>query len=540
MRPRDPSRLASAPYDVLVIGGGIIGLACAYEGASRGLRVALVEARDFGAGTSFNHQKTVHGGLRSLQSLSIGRAREAIRERRALARMAPWLLRPLPFIVGTYRSITRSRLALRGAFAFDGWLARDRNDRVEPELHLPRARLLSRTATMKLFPGIRQDGLTGGAQWYDYQMVESDRLTFAVAAAADRAGADLATYVAADGVIRRDGRVAGIRARDVLAGTELEIEGRSLINAAGAAAGDVMRLIGVSRPFPLVKAMNLVTTRSAHDVALAAPDRKGRMLTLVPWQGRVIVGTGQSTSAVNANDEVRAQDVEEFAADANHAFPALDITPADVVLVHRALVPGTILRDGRAELLSASQIVTHRRDGAEGAFSVIGAKYTTARAVAERAIDLIGRATGQRLAPSRTAHTSLPFAGIADHEALAIETGRRLGVDLPLPSLQHLVRRYAEAAAEIVRIISERPDTAAPLSEAVPTLRAEVVHAIRNEAAVRLSDVLMRRTALGATGHPGRAAVDACAALCASDLHWTPARVDAEIAEIEGIYRIPG
>jgi glycerol-3-phosphate dehydrogenase len=299
-----------------------------------------------------------------------------------------------------------------------------------------------------------------------------------------------------------------------------------------------MRLIGVSRPFPLVKAMNLVTSRPAHDVALAAPDRKGRMLTLVPWQGRVIVGTGQSASAVNANDEVRAQDVEEFAVDANHAFPALGITPAEVVLVHRALVPGTILRDGRAELLSVSQIVPHRRDGADNAFSVIGAKYTTARAVAERAIDLVGRATGRRLAPSSTAHASLPFAGIADHEALAIETARRLAVDLPAPSLQHLVRRYAEAAAEIVRIIAERPETAAPLSEAVPTLRAEVVHAIRHEAAVRLTDVLMRRTALGATGHPGPAAVETCAALCASELQWSQERVGVEIAEVEGIYRI--
>ena len=197
MRPRDLDRLASTAYDVLVIGGGIHGLTCAYEAASRGLRVALVDAGDFGSATSFNHQKTAHGGLRSLQSLSLARAREAIRERRALARIAPWLLRPLPFIVGTYRSVTRSRLALRGAFAVDRWLSRDRNEGVEPELHLPAPRLLSRTTTMKLFPGIRAEQLTGGAQWYDYQMVESDRLTFAFAAAADRAGAVLATYVEA-------------------------------------------------------------------------------------------------------------------------------------------------------------------------------------------------------------------------------------------------------------------------------------------------------------------------------------------------------
>ena len=112
MRPRDPERVASTTYDLLVVGGGIHGLAIAYEAASRGLRSALVEAADFGSGSSFNHQKTVHGGLRALQSLQVRRAREAVRERRALARIAPWLLRPLPFLLGTYRSLLRSRPAL--------------------------------------------------------------------------------------------------------------------------------------------------------------------------------------------------------------------------------------------------------------------------------------------------------------------------------------------------------------------------------------------------------------------------------------------
>ena len=139
MRSRDLTRLAATTYDVLVIGGGIHGLTIAYEAASRGLRTALVEAGDFGSGASFNHQKTVHGGLRSLQSASLRRARESILERRALARIAPWFLRPLPFIVGTYRSATRGRLAFAAAFRLDRWLGRDRNAGVEPELHLPAA-----------------------------------------------------------------------------------------------------------------------------------------------------------------------------------------------------------------------------------------------------------------------------------------------------------------------------------------------------------------------------------------------------------------
>src|SRR3954469_9569249 len=298
MRPRELTRFDDQLYDVLVVGGGIYGLACAYEAASRGLNVALIEASDFGGGASFNHQKTGHGGLRSLSTGRLGRAREAIRERRALARIAPWFLRPLPFLVGTYRSVTKNRLALRAAFKVDAWLGRGRNQGVEPELHLPVPRLVSKAATLRLFPGIRQDGLTGGAQWYDYQMVEADRLTLAFAAAADNAGADLVNYAEAVECTKAGGHIAGIVARDRLTGDSVTIKAHVTLNAAGAHAGLIMRLFGVDRPFPLLRAMNLLTSKPASDMALAAPAQDGRMLTLVPWRGRALVGTSQSSTFV--------------------------------------------------------------------------------------------------------------------------------------------------------------------------------------------------------------------------------------------------
>jgi glycerol-3-phosphate dehydrogenase len=538
MRPRNLDRLAATEYDVLIVGGGIHGLACAYDGASRGLRVALIDAGDFGSGASFNHQKTVHGGLRSLQSLSLGRARAAIRERRALARIAPWLLRPLPFIVGTYTSFVRSRAALRAAFALDGWIGRDRNEGVEPELHLPPARLLSRTATLKLFPGVRQERLTGGAQWYDYQMVENDRLTFAVAAAADRAGADLANYVQAGAALRQNGRLSGMRVRDVLAGSELDLRARLVINAAGSQAGVVMGMLGLSRPFPLVSAMNLVTSKRAADIALAAPDSRGRMLTLVPWRGRAVVGTGQSARVSAPDQDITAGDVEAFIGEANQAFPALKLGTADVTLVHRGLVPAAVRGNGAVDLLPESQILDHARDGAEGAITVVGAKYTTARAIAERAVTLAGRKLGKGLGRSRTASTVLPGAGIADHEALAIETARRLYLEIPLPLIRHLMTRYAEAAATIVALIGERPESAAQLAPDVPTIAAEVIHSVRNEAAQRLSDIVLRRTTLGAAGHPGTAALEACASIAGAELGWDEARTTEEIRLVENLYRI--
>jgi glycerol-3-phosphate dehydrogenase len=539
MRSRDLDRLAATTYDVLVVGGGIHGLAIAYEAASRGLRTALVDAGDYGGAASFNHQKTAHGGLRSLQSGRIDRARQSIFERRALARIAPWLLRPLPFITGTYRSFIRNRLALRAAFKFDEWLGRHRNAGVEPELHLPAPRLISKAATLRLFPGIKQDGLTGAAQWYDYQMVEAERLTFAFAAAADRAGADLANYVEATGPLKAGGRIAGMQVRDRLSSNTFEIRAQVTVNAAGAHAGTVMAAFGVKRDFPLLKAMNLVTSKRASDIALASPSPSGRMLTFVPWRGRALIGTSQSSSLVQPDAvSVSAAEVDAFVREANAAFPALQITPADVTLVHRGAVPAAAGRNGAVDLRPEPAILDHSREGAAGAVTVIGVKYTTARAIGERAVSAIARHLGKRLPASRTAIATLPGAAIADHEALAIETGRDLALEAPLPVIRHLIAKYGEGAADIIRLTHAHPELQAPLAPGVPTLGAEVVHVIQHEQAMRLTDIVIRRTALGSMDPPGEEALRSAAALAGAELGWDQQRVASEIDAVRDFYRL--
>jgi glycerol-3-phosphate dehydrogenase len=539
MRARDLSRLESAEFDLLVVGGGIYGLASAYEAASRGLRVALLEAGDFGSGASFNHQKTVHGGLRSLGSGHLARARESIAERRALARMAPWFLRPLPFLLGTYRSVVKNRLALRGAFRFDAWLGRHRNDLVEPELHLPAARLVSKAATLKLFAGIKPEGLTGGAQWYDYQMVEADRLTTAFAAAADRAGAELANHAAAFEALKDGRRITGMRVRDSITGHIVAVRARVTLNAAGSRAGEIMAMFGVTRPFPLVKAMNLVTSKPASDMALAALAPDGRTLTLVPWRGCAVVGTSQSAALVEPGDtEVSAGEVTALIADANCAFPALHLTPADVTLVHRGVVPAVVGANHVPQLKPVHDILDHASEGAEGAVTVVGVKYTTARGVAERTINVVARRLGKRLAPSRTATTTLPGAGIADHEALAIEAARHVELDMSLPTIRHLIALYADAAPAIIRLMKERPDLATPVDAGVATLGAEVVYVIRNEMALRLADIVVRRTGLGSAGKPSVEAIAAVARIAAAELGWDAARTAEEVAAVERLYLV--
>jgi len=538
MQPRDFSALGGTTYDVLVVGGGIHGLATALDAAARGFQVALVEAADFGAATSFNHQRTAHGGLRSLQSGRIGHARESIRERRALARIAPRLLRPLPFMIGTYRSWIRSRLALRAAFRFDRWLGRRRNDGLEPELHLPAAKLTSRAATLKLFAGVRQERLTGGANWYDYQIVHTNRLAIAFAEGAAARGARLVNYAEAISALRTGERISGMRVRDVLSGSELDVQARLTINCAGAAVNRVMAMFGVTREIPLARAMNLVTARPASDMALAAPGQSGAMLTLVPWHGRALIGTALSADFKQSEDlAVTDADIEAFIADANAAFPALKLARADVTLVHRGIVPAQRGKGGRPELLGAAQIIDHASERGAGAMTVVGVKYTTARAVGARAAAAAAKSLGGSRRKSDTDTAILPGAGIADHEALAIETARAVGLELAPPIIRHITAIYGDRCAAIVRLMAERSDWRMPLVPGRPNVGAEVIHAIRHEMACTLADIVIRRSELGAAGHPGAEIVAKIAAIAAEELEWDADRRNREIAAVDRFYR---
>jgi glycerol-3-phosphate dehydrogenase len=538
MRPRDLDALAGTVHDILIIGGGIYGLAIAAEASRRTLRVALVDAGDFAAATSFNHQKTAHGGLRSLQSGRIDRARESIRERRALARIAPRLLRPLPFIVGTYRSLVKNRLALRLAFRFDRWLGRHRNDAVEPELHLPPPRLTSRAATLKLFAGVPAQGLTGGAMWYDYQIVETNRLAIAFAESADAHGARLANYAEALEPLRESGAIAGMRVRDRLTGAAIDVRARLTINTAGAHTGEIMRAFGVSRECLFVKAMNLVTSRPASDIALAAPTGGGRMLTLVPWRGRALIGTSQSPDFKGPGDlPVTAAEVDAFIAEINAAFPALKLTRDEVLLVHRGIVPAQRGRGGRADLLPAPRILDHARDGVPGAMTVIGAKYTTARGVAARVVSRAARRLGATVRASPGDREPLAGAGIADHEALAIETARAVALELAPPIIRRLTSVYGDRCAQIVRIMAEQSNWRMPLVSGQTAIGAEVIYVIRHEMACTLADIVIRRTELGSGGHPGAALVESAARIAGDEVGWDADRRSQEISAVDEFYR---
>jgi glycerol-3-phosphate dehydrogenase len=453
-------------------------VAAAWDAAQRGLKVALLEAEDFGAGVSWNSLKTIHGGLRHLQRADLSGLRESTREQRALLNIAPALVKPLAFLVPSYGHGLRGREALAVGLWLGDLLGGGRNRGLAPEQSLPPSRFLSPGAVRELVPGLSTDGLTGGALYTDAQVTSSERLTLAFVHAAADAGAIAANHVMATEFLREKTRIAGVRARDVLGGTDFDVRARLVLNATGPGVDDLLRRAGIARPAaPLLRALNLVLGRSPgpKDLALGAPSG-GRFLFLVPWGERALLGT-----AYQPAEEPEAGFADKFLGEAAQAYPWAGLTPEDVVLVHRGLVPG---RGGAGGLLNRPRLLDHEAtDGLPGLLSVQGVKYTTARGVAEAAVDRVFGRLGRPGPPCRTATT-------------------------PLARARPLEGTLAERAAQ----------------------------AVHEEMALTLADAVLRRLDLGTGGPPSAAELETVTRTMAAALGWGRARAQAEEAALAKNY----
>ena len=533
---RDPDELGGRRFDVLVLGGGVYGLTIACDAAERGLSVALIERDDFGCGASFNHLRTIHGGLRYLQSLDIGRARESVRERRTIARIAPHAVKPLPFALPLYRSFTRGKLAMRLGFCLDRLVSVGRNRGVPASHRLPGGRVYSRGSAIQRFPGLKRQALTGAAVWYDYLTVEPDRLTFSWAKAAAGHGAVLVNHMEAVELLKEGARVAGARARDTIGARTIDVSARVTVNATGAALDRLLEPIGAATRTPMIKTMNLVTRRDAGEESLGGRSPSGRYLFMVPWRERALFGTWEAGRVSDACDTaVSDSEVAAFVGELNHAFPALDLTFADITLVHRGVVPAAV-RGGKAGLEGHDQIRDHAAEGTEGLVSVAGTKYTTARAVAERVTDLLMQKLQRAPVTCRTATTLLPGGGTRDVGLAIAEARREYDEGLPTDTIPHLIAAYGSQYGDVLNLTTARPELKARVARNSPVIGAELVLAARSEMAVTLADAMIRRTPVGALGYPGDDAVSRGADLVGAEHQWSEDRKRAEIAAMKSFY----
>ena len=533
---RDPDELGGCRFDVLVLGGGVYGLTIACDAAARGLSVALIERDDFGCGASFNHLRTIHGGLRYLQSLDIGRARESVRERRTIARIAPHAVKPLPFALPLYRSFTRGKLAMRLGFCLDRLVSVGRNRGVPASHRLPGGRVYSRGSAIQRFPGLKRQALTGAAVWYDYLTVEPDRLTFSWAKAGAGHGAVLVNHMEAVELLKEGGRVAGARARDTIGARTIDVSARVTVNATGAALDRLLEPIGAATRTPMIKTMNLVTRRDAGEESLGGRSPSGRYLFMVPWRERALFGTWEAGRVSDACDTaVSDSEVAAFVGELNHAFPALDLTFADITLVHRGVVPAAV-RGGKAGLEGHDQIRDHAAEGTEGLVSVAGTKYTTARAVAERVTDLLMQKLQRAPVTCRTATALLPGGGTRDVGLAIAEARREYDEGLPTDTIPHLIAAYGSQYGDVLNLTTARPELKARVARNSPVIGAELVLAARSEMAVTLADAMIRRTPVGALGYPGDDAVSRGADLVGAEHRWSEDRKRAEIAAMKSFY----
>lgn len=539
---RDLNRLANETFDLLVVGAGIYGATIALDAAQRGLSVAIIDRGDFGAATSFNSLKTIHGGVRSLLYGNIREMREFVGERRALMRIAPHLVHPLAFLIPTFRSLVRNRLTL-GIFltAYDlgAW---DRNDIQDSSKHLPRSRVLRLEEFRQLYPLKDGSHVTGGAMWHDCQMYSSERVTLAFVQSACERDAAAANHVEAIAFLRRGNRVEGVRAKDVLSGDEFDIRARLTINAAGPWVDGLLDLVQHRRGAPqagMSKTMNLVIRRVTEAHALGGV-AGSRFLIIVPWRDRSIAGTSHE-AYYGEPDELRVTlaNIEKFLAEINIAFPFAKLTPSDVRLVHCGLLPMKSAKGCEVKLLKKSRIRDHASEGIPGLMSVLGVRFSTARLTAQRAVDAAAAILGRETPPCRSAMTPLTGGDIPNFAEYIDSILSRQQPELSATTLRRLVVCYGTAHEAVISLMRQDPALAQPLGSACDVTRAEIEYAVTQEGAIKLGDAILRRTEAGTGGHPGADALREAAELMAARLGWDDARVRREIAEVEKVYEVP-
>ncbi|HEY0402558.1 MAG TPA: glycerol-3-phosphate dehydrogenase/oxidase [Blastococcus sp.] len=536
-RRADRAHLEDEVVDVLVIGGGVTGAGAALDAASRGLSVALLEARDFAAGTSSRSSKLIHGGLRYLEQFAFPLVHEALSERARLVQtIAPHLVTPLPFLLPLTAPVWQRAYYGAGIALYDVLGAAFTSER-----EIPRHRHLSRKATLQAFPGLRGDVVRGSIRYWDAQ-VDDARHTLAVVRTAAGYGARVLSSARVTGLIR-DGEgdtapVVGVRAADLTDGTSFTVRARSVIAATGVWSDDIGAMLGVSAPSLKVRAskgVHLVVPRSAIDsseLTAAGAQQAGLILRtptsvlfVIPWGDRWIVGTTDTPWRLDRDHPAASSADIAYILDQVNRVLVRPVTPDQIVGVYAGLRPLLAGESDETSRLSREHAVV---TPVPGLVLVAGGKYTTYRVMAEDAVD--AAVAGLPGVPaSRTAH--LPLVGAHQWDVVRDSAPQlAAGWNLPEESVERLLRRHGDRIGDVLELARAQPALARPLTGAPGYLAAEVVHAVTAEGALHLDDVLTRRTRVSIeTGHRGVESAPEVAGLMAEALGWDEERTAREV-----------
>ncbi|MCG6939238.1 MAG: FAD-dependent oxidoreductase [Gammaproteobacteria bacterium] len=520
-------------YDVAIIGGGIYGAATAWEAASRGLSVVLIEAEDFCSGTSANSLKTVHGGLRSLQRFDFPEMREYIRERRALLRIAPHLVIPMQCVIPTFTKFSKSRFFLGSGLKVYDLIAYDRNRGLDAARRIKNTQIISAEQVSKFAPDLDCSTVTGGASWFDAQAYNSERLVLAFIMSARQAGADIFNYVRKKEYTVEQGAVTGVIATDQLSGEDIQINARSVVDCCGPWASRDEAFTGTtpksSRPKLMALAVNLVLNRKLSSCAIGAntsatPDGRDRLMFIAPWRRGSIVGTWYYPHDSNTNKlTISDAELSQCLSQINSVFPSLKLSKADVTLIHRGMQPAEPAAEENSEpkLWHHTRIINSNAGTiSAGLFWVQGVKLTTARATAESVINRVSGYLRADISPSSTSVTALYGGEISEYSSFEKDCFDKLSETFSTETITRLIRNYGSNMNTIIRLCEKDQSLAQVVPGTDDTIKAELKYILCNEMVYTLSDLMLRRTDIGSFECPKKETIEYCADVIANHLHW--------------------
>ncbi|HVV23592.1 MAG TPA: glycerol-3-phosphate dehydrogenase/oxidase [Pseudonocardiaceae bacterium] len=513
-------RLSSEQFDIVVIGGGVVGVGTALDAATRGLRVALVEARDFAAGTSSRSSKLFHGGLRYLEQLEFGLVREALRERELmLTRLAPHLVKPVSFLYPLTHRFWERPYTASGLVLYDT---------MGGARSVPGQKHLTRAGALRMFPALKRSALIGGVRYFDAQ-ADDARHTLTVARTAAHYGAVVRTSTQVTGFIKEADRVSGVRIRDAEDGREADVLAGAVVNCTGVWTDEMQQLSGSRGRFRVraSKGVHIVVPRDriVAESGLILRTEKS-VLFVIPWRNHWIIGTTDTDWHLDLAHPAATKADIDYLLDHVNSVLATPLTHDDIQGVYAGLRPLLAGESEESSKLSREHAVARV---APGLVAIAGGKYTTYRVMAADAVNAAGAELSGRLQPSIT--DKVPLLGADGYHALvnqADQLGARYG--LHPYRIRHLLDRYGSLIHEVLSLAEADPELLKPVPAAQDYLMVEIAYAASHEGAMHLEDVLTRRTRISIEyPHRGVDCAEAVARLMAGLLGWDDATVAREV-----------
>ena len=504
-------------YDLIIIGGGIQGCAMFWEAQSRGLKTLLIEEHDFCSQTSANSLKTIHGGIRYLQTLNLARTWRSSKEPETLLNIAPHLVHPLSCLLPTENNLTRSRLAVAIGFGFYN-LIKKFSCRTQ---RLPRARCLSKSQLVSMTGLLDMKSVTGAGLWFDAQVQHAERLGQAFVRTAQSAGGDAYNYLKATSFTKTENQDLSVVLKDLIDQQVYQVDARSVIFCT---AQDISQLASADiapkfRP-GICMAMNLVVNKIYSDFAIGL--RSGfaghtqsdsrRLLFSAPWRNSTMYGTWYFQPGQN-DDSDQAPSAEQISYclnDINISYPESNLDLDDIVSVHSGLLPiSGDPTDPENNLMEHDLI--QQPDKALNLFSVIPTKFTTCRATAETVIDLLSDKINMPLSHSISARTPLIGGEIGpDFNSFVDDCQRKFQHLLPKAVIDQLCVCYGDQIDEIIRLC-ELDET---MKELIPGssshIKAQLDYELKGGNVFKPADFIHRRSFLGSDQHVNEQSIRYC------------------------------